>query len=345
MKKSIATLASRVLTLTLATLLASCGGGGGAGITAVDMTPTVPNPPTPAAMTGPKAEIYGYVNQIRLNGGFGALTADGRVEAAAQAHADYTTTNFYTSGVPDPILHTPTSTGSPYAHVEESTWPGFTGVSPDDRLRAAGYQPLTSTEVSGSIYGTSVGAEPDIKSCVDGLIGTVFHRAALLDTSLDAFGLGVGNAVKDANGYLLRACVFNLASQSGARSLPTGWVGIVPYAGQTGVATKMSNEVPDPTPSIAVEGYPVSLQVPSGYTVSVNLFTLRESAGPQLEGVVLTRTQTNYLRANEAYFVPNGALRTNTAYTATFTGNANSTQTGLSGFPVSETWTFTTGAQ
>lgn len=344
MKKSLAVLAIRVVTLSLSALVAACGGGGGGGTSGVTPTPT-PNTPPPATSTGPKAEIYDYVNQFRVNGGFGALTPDGRVEAAAQAHANYVTTNFYTGGVPDPILFTLTASGVPYAHVEEAARAGFTGVTQDDRLRAAGYQPTTSQEVSGSQYGATVGAEPNMKVCVDDLMGTVFHRAGLLDTALEAIGVGIGASVKDANGFLLRGCVLNLASQAAPRTLPAGWIGIIPYAGQTGIATKMAAEVPDPTPAIAVEGYPVSLQVPSGYTLTVDVFTVGEAAGSQLQGTILTRAQNTLLRANEAYFVPNGALHTNTAYTVTFAGDAVPTQAGLSAFAVSKTWTFTTGAK
>lgn len=328
--------------LSVATLVAACGGGGGA--PNVGTTPA-PSAPLPATQTGAKGEMYDYINQFRMNGGFGALAADGRLEAAAQAHADYLMTHFYKNGVPDPILFTLNSAGIPHAHFEESTRAGFTGAVPNDRLRAAGYQPMTSLEVSASQFGASVGAEPSMKACVDTFMNTVFHRAGLLDTATDNIGIGIGAAVRDSNGFVLRNCVLNLASQSAPRTLPAQWIGVVPYASQTGVATKMLTEVPDPAPTIAIEGYPVSLQIPSAYTLNVESFTLAESNGQQVSVVIVTRVQSILLRANEAYLVPNGALRANTTYTATFSGTAAPTVAGQTAWSVNKTWSFTTGAQ
>ncbi|MBC5767647.1 Ig-like domain-containing protein [Ramlibacter albus] len=333
--------------LSAVAFLTACGGGGGGGGGTTDVTTSTPTTttPVPATQTGPKAAMYQYIDSFRANGGFGSLTSDGRVENAAQAHSNYLTTNFYANGVPDPILFTLTSAGLPFAHYEEATRPGFTGAVPDDRLRAAGYVPTRSSEVSGSQFGAAAGADPDTKGCVDQLIGTVFHRAALLDTTMDSIGVGIGSAVRDGNGFLLRNCVINLASQSAVRVLPSGWIGITPYAGQIGIATKMSPEVPDPTPTIAVEGYPISIQIAPEFSLAVDTFSVSDGSGSQVPGLVVTRAQSTLLRANEAYFVPNGALRPNTTYTVSFAGRASPVQGAAGAWVPIKTWTFTTGAQ
>lgn len=289
-----------------------------------------------------KGSVYATLNQARDGGGFGALTIDGRVEAAAQAHADFLGSHYL---IGEAVLSTLSPTGGAFAHWETAGFAGFTGATSSDRIKAAGFPPVYATEVVTSQYAIQPATEPDMVQCVSVFIASVFHRASLFDTAVTAVGIGHGPAARDANGNFGRFCVIDLAAEGATRTMPVGWSGVYPYPGQTVVATAMlAPEVPDPVPAYAVKGMPISLQVPSWYNLSVTSFAVTDAAGRPVDGTLLTRSQTIYLRTNEAYFVPNGALQKNTTYNVSFTGVATGTQVGQANFAVNRSWSFTTGS-
>jgi len=185
--------------LALAAALTACGGGGGGGSTGNNPAPT----PTPTPTTGNldttihpttypagsvELALYTELNQVRLAGGFGTIAQDPAIDAASNNHAKYVASNYFTLvnggypnlgsfGLIDP------STGLMNAHVENPTWPFFTGILPKDRINAAGGQYAYGGEVmhTGAPY----------TSCVRDLLNSVFHRSALLSTSTQFVGFGL----------------------------------------------------------------------------------------------------------------------------------------------------------
>jgi len=284
-----------------------------------------------------RSALVEWLNHLRVGGGFGALQLSSRVNQAAQAHADYLVAHHFSNGVRDPYLSTLQPNGWSGAHVEYPTRLGFTGELPATRIAAAGYStPVASSEVVGTIFGLTPGIDPDMLECMSGLINTVFHRAALLDTTMQDVGIGVSTTpVVDANGYAGRTCVVDFASTATSPPLPAGWTGIYPFDGQTAVPLKMALEDPDPAPSVAVKGSPISLQTAAGQTLAVSSFILRDDLGAIVDTVMVTGG--GYLRTNEAYLVPVGALRASAIYTVQFVGTSD-------GAAISRIWRFTTAA-
>lgn len=325
--------------IAAALILAGCGGGGGgsdstAGNSNSGGTP-VSNPgnlsatiePTtyPAGSSG--ALMYTQLNDVRQKGGFGTVKQSSSIDTAASNHANYLLTNYTRQGLwnTDGMFDIDPVSGWMYAHAEVMTKPGFTGNIVTDRIIAAGLPKAVGTEVI-SFDGSTL-----VDGCTDTLLTSVFHRSALLDPSMRFFGSSVIGVSKYAY-----TCVINMAwTPSDKGVTPTGWVGVYPGDGQTGLATDFAGEVPDPAPSIPRKGNPASIYVAPGNTLQVMSFTLTDSAGISVPGKVLTVKDSNYLRLNEAYLVPMEPLKRGTRYTVYFAGTNN-------GANFSRTWGFTT---
>ena len=333
--------------------LSACGGGGSEPATPnpVSGSPALSSPvtasPAPPAPTSTPSSTYATgsaekamfekLNLIRISGGFGGITQSPLIDLAAKAHAIYISINYLSNGSVLPQAQTIQADGTLTPHTETIGATGFTGSRVVNRVMATGYSQVTVGEVIGLPYSTFQSLKTDTSTCLDGLIGTVFHRATLLDTAVQEVGIGFGPESLRADGaYGVKPCVLDLGSQYAARALPQGWIGIYPFDGQRDVAARMVVlEVPDPVPGVPVKGMPISFQTATGQTLVVNTFTLQDAAGSIVAGTLLTRAQSIYLRPNEAYFVPTGALMPKTNYTVSFKGTS-------SGLPVSKARSFTT---
>lgn len=301
---------------------------------------TLADLPTSTYLAGsPEKAMFDTLNKTRVGGGFGGIEQNAAIDKAAKAHATYVLKNFVSingvdsaaSGVqilPD---------GTIAIHAEVAGKVGFTGVRVKDRLAAQGYSSLFDNENVAFSIGKAPGEEPSVTSCLTDLVNSVFHRATLLSSLYREIGFAVSDSVLDANGYKTKACVINFASNQLPPAFPSDFAGIYPVAGQTGLALSMSLERPDPAPEFSVKGYPLSFQGAFPTTLTVTKFELRDANAALVATKLLTRAQTLSLSPNEAYLVPNGALKQNAVYFATFTG--------ISGVvPVSKSWSFTTGA-
>lgn len=289
-----------------------------------------------------RSAVLARVNNARQAGGFPLASSSEALGAAAQAHAAYSIRHYYPNAIENPILATVQPNGWLTGHVEFVGDLGFTGELPVNRATAVGYSTSNAVgEVVGPIFSTLTYSEPDIPSCVDAQLNTVFHRAALLESELEHVGVGISDFAADANNYRLRVCVINTSVRRNASSVPREWTGIYPGAGQTGLPTRMGPERPDAAPAVSVKGYPVSLQVRSGMTLTASSFSLTTATGATVPTILLTQRETSWLRPNEAYLVPIGALSANTSYVARFRGTA-SDAAGV--VPVDRSWAFTTGS-
>lgn len=287
-----------------------------------------------------KEGILASVNAARQAGGFPTITSHAALGAAAQAHASFSIVHYYPNTIENPALATVQPNGWYTGHVEAAGLVGYTGELPVHRAAAAGYSSVnTIGEVVGPLFGSPTHAEPDMTRCVAAQLDTVFHRAALLEPALEHIGIGISDYASDANHYRLRVCVINTSVRPISISVAREWTGIYPGDGQSGVPSRMGPERPDVAPTIAVKGYPVSLQVRADMHLNVRSFVLVDGQGAFIPSIVVTRAESSWLRPNEAYLVPAVGLAPATRYTAQFTGSAVD-QAGT--VAINRSWTFST---
>lgn len=330
-----------------AAVLAACGGGGGGDTTSTTTTGTptaiVPSVttagnlalsvPAPTYAAGSvELSMFNQLNDARLNGGFGMLAQNTKLDQAATNHANYLITNFYNSAtniLDSAILAVDPATGLLNGHIEKAGNPGFTGVKPADRVKAAGYNSPISQEVVS--FGNM---EPFYNDCVGQFLTSVFHRTALLSTYTTEVGMSVVGTVPNTSTSICDIEPSTLVASGGIPA--TGWVGLYPYPKQTGLALAMTGEYPDPVPSSPIKGNPVSIAVEINNTLVVNTFVLSDSKGTPVPVKLLTNADfPAYLQKNTAYIVPTSALVAATTYTVSFAGTNN-------GVALSRTWNFTT---
>ena len=328
--------------LAAALILAGCGGGGGGssdsgsnGSGTGTTTPTQGNlnstitPSTYPAGSG-EAQMYSQLNIVRQQGGFGTLTQNSATDASSRNHANYLFANYAnpTYWNIGNLYEIDPAAGMMYAHTEAATKTGFTGVTPQARVVAGGLPNASAREV------LAFGANSLKDGCIDSLLTSVFHRSNLLSTDVRYFGAAIVSNGTVASPYV---CVIDMAYAANNGGIaPSGWVGIYPPDGQTGLALSMDPESPDPVPTAPVKGNPVSIYVNPGNVLRPSTFTLTDNLGNAVPGKILTSADfPTYLLSNEAYFVPTVALKSGTRYTATFYGTNN-------GASMSRTWGFTT---
>lgn len=116
-----------------------------------------------------------YLNEIRAKVGVGPLELDARLTQASQAHAAYYNTSHF-EGLS--------------AHREEPGTSGFTGVTPGDRGKAAGWPNSSVAEVMSYNNATT-------REAVDSWLSTAYHRKIILDGKYKWLGIGLqdGTAV------------------------------------------------------------------------------------------------------------------------------------------------------
>ena len=185
--------------VALAAALVACGGGGSDGgdssplpITPGTTTPgTTPGTTTPPVVTedlqaykassypasDPRQYMFDQINTARTQCGFGALHHNTKLDTAAQGHADWLARNNYSG------------------HFQAVGTPGFTGVAPWDRVTAAGYPYIETSEGLGA----AIGAErvDYHKEHVPGQLATVYHAIGILRPLRE---IGFGHAVRSAFG-------------------------------------------------------------------------------------------------------------------------------------------------
>ena len=344
------------LKLTLWTIAASmalvgCGGGGGGGTAASPSTPTGSTPSTPTTPTTPAPDptalqnsvpapsyaagsfelsAFTSLNKARATYGVGQVAENGQLNTAAQNHATYIDGRYQAGDY------------SAATHTENAAYVGFTGATPADRISFAKYAATMSGEDLTSIIAVDgVSSDPGAVA-VDVLLSGPYHRLSLLDGYRDV-GFGHSSTRLPGEGGTRNTLVadFGVAQASQAQAPANGWVGVWPADKATDVLYSFAGESPDPIPSNkgTCAGYPVSLQVKAGVTLTTTAFTLIETATGLPVNVQLSTKATDanptYARANAAYIIPYLPLKLATTYTAHFVGSQNGTA-------IDKTWTFST---
>lgn len=340
----------------LTLLLAACGGGGG-GSSDANIAPSsallkvqAAMPRIPVVLMAPSyaadsAELaaWNYLQQSRVQCGFGALVQNPQLDAAALAHARYLTSSSVAGSV------------SVTGHEETKGAAGtFTGAMPWDRTQYQNYGTEVAEILDAESWSYSAASLPvlptlaqrGVKS-MQHLINTVYHLSAAMyqggevgfavslqsidsaGTQRDEYRFG------SLNGFLKPDATVQL----GAGSLAT-----FPCEGSTGVATTFipAEERPNPLPELNLMsqkvGSPIYLKVDAGQTLVLQTGTVNK-AGVAVNTRVLTKANdpAQKIGAHEVFVIPTAALDTNSVYQINLAGTVD-------GKSFSRTFNMTTGS-
>lgn len=271
---------------------------------------------------------FNLLNAERSRCGFGYLTQNTLVDAAARSHADWQLINWINS------------------HYESSGTTGYTGYNGGNRIQYQGYTNLLG-------YGDNIGMRTGTNSktgygveSIRGLLSAPFHSRSLLGYFRDV-GFGVRNNVDAGSANFGVVSQINLAySSTGGKQQPASEEVITyPCQGTTGVNYRLRNESPNPVPGRDLStnplGHPVVIRVHDNNSLSVTSVTMTSTStnvGVTLRSVAQTRADdtNHFFTYNEAYVIPDAPLAQNTTYRVTIIGTNASV-------PFSKTFTFTTG--
>ena len=253
-----------------------------------------------------EANALAQVNLRRQQVGLPLVAANSQLMTAARGHANYLLQNNVTD------------------HNQVAGAAGFTGVTPGDRISAAGYEASAYGEVlaSGAYSGGTA---------VDALVQAIYHRFAIFGSAFDEVGTGVRYSADGG------AFAIEFATRSyPLPAAPAGWAGVYPWNGQTGVTTDFysNQESPDPVPNADRVGYPVSLHVDDHATLTMSSFTLESAGGAPVSALLLAPGDA-HTPNSAAALVPLAPLAYGTTYVARFAGKVD-------GADLAKTWSFTT---
>ncbi len=325
-----------IQTAIVGAMLAGCGGGGG-GSSGSSTTPTGPTgtsanlqqAQTPSYATGSdQLTEFTIINNFRAANGLGPLNQNSKLDASAAAHVIYCSQN------------TPSDT-------ETTGAPGFTGVTVQDRAVAQGYAGVTG-EVLATDYLSGSADAPFGATAANGYLGTVYHRAVLLNQQMTDIGIGFSqfNTTLVGQPAVQRINVVNVGYSGQGQNNASAYVGVYPASGMTSVPLHAIIEEPNPFPSLTSQdqlntntAFPISIAVASGQTLTVTSFTVTAAGQTSsMPSTLITSTDVNLASSpNVAFLVANQAYTANTTYNVAFSGSANGTA-------VTKSWSFTTGS-
>ncbi len=253
-----------------------------------------------AASATPQEQAIARLNELRAYAHAPPVRADPALQQAAEAHAAYYAENGFTG------------------HYQEPTSAGFTGATPADRIKAAGFTGKCTGESASTIGG-------DPAAAVDALVNSVYHRTIMLHPALVLVGYGqsAGGSVFDFGG-----CVDGLPVLDRLY--------IYPGVGQSDVPHSFlpRTEIPNPLPD--TEGYvgsPISIGASPWSQEPVHITDARivDQAGVPL----------SFHRVDDdgwTYFMTTLPLGAGQTITVSITGNAVASEVG----PFARTWSFST---
>ena len=255
---------------------------------------------TQAADATPQEQAIARLNELRAHAQSPPVQGDPALRQAAAAHAAYFALHGFTG------------------HRQEPVRPGFTGATPADRMKAAGFTGACSGETASSLGDDPVAA-------VEALVNSVYHRTVMLNPALTRVGYGqsAGGSV-----FVFGGCL------DGAPELERLYV--YPGAGQTAVplSFKPSTERPNPLPDAAgYVGSPISIGVAPWADMPPEITEVRI--------VDQTGIPLPYRRVDDggwAYFMTVLPLGAGQTYTVRIVGHAAGSAVGA----FARTWSFTT---
>jgi uncharacterized protein YkwD len=300
--------------LVAAWSLVSCGGGGSSTAVAPPPNPAAFSQPGAPASTGNVAiDGRNWINFRRSQVGIANLAQNAQIDRAAQAHSDYQKLNNVVS------------------HDETPGKPGFTGVSLQTRLAAAGYTFSSGNRAYGEVISATTNGTGF--AMAEELITAIYHRFAIFEPQFKE--IGTGSAITNA-GYTYFTSDFTANNGYGpgiGRGALIHW----PYDGQTKVTTNFfsDSEAPDPIAGMNEVGYPVSVQGDITAVLTVQSFTIQPRGRAPLDVKLLQHATDPETPDSAAAIIPLAPLQAGTTYDVTFVGTADTV-------PVTKSWSFTT---
>jgi uncharacterized protein YkwD len=325
--------------------VAACGGGGSDGTAQIagpstPVTPTAPvtdnkalqlQAPDLSGLSPQVAAAFSYINAARLRYGQGVLNPDPLLQKAAQDHANWIAN---ADSIPEG------------AHYQVPGTPNFTGYSPADRVRNAGYTGSNS-EVLSAISENAILRTPRElgEAFIKDQLNTVYHRISILGPWRDA-GYGWAYYSKKQPGMVENAYVssvhgLSLGCKSSCQYPNSPFIMVYPTPDSIADGLRFSNETPNPAPDLgigAVFGFPITIETSSEIT-SVGSFELR---GPDNQ-IVNSRVHSakddpaRVIKSTEAFLLPLSSLIPNSTYTVKL-------QLQTKAGAVSKEWKFSTPA-
>jgi uncharacterized protein YkwD len=283
------------------------------------LTPVTLDPGAPALTGSIAADGRNWINFRRAQSGLPTVLQNAQIDIAAQGHSEYQRINGIT-------------------HTQERGKQGFTGVTLQDRLNAAGW----TIPAAGFAVGEVISATSSNNGAfmAEELITAIFHRFVIFQPQFKE--VGTGAAVTSA-GYAYFTADFG-ARDGWGPGIATGAVGVWPFSGQTGVAVNFFSdyEEPDPIPDKGINevGYPISVEANLDQVLTVQAFSVRPRGGNDLT-VRLLAPGNAEVPDYAAAIIPMARLASATTYDVTFIGTATTKNT-LNTVPVTRTWSFTT---
>lgn len=292
--------------------MAAAAGSGGAEPALVAAPEGCAAPPEGASVE--EINALNTVNTLRAAAGAPCVTLDLNIGKAASAHCAYYALNKDTA---------PECTINP--HYEVAGCPGYTGSTPSERMRAAGF---ASSGGGGEVMAFLDNPARAVQTWVD----SVWHRIPILDTATTVMGYGSAEGCDTVD--------FGPNRRREALSLVA-----YPYAGQIGVTTAFDGRYEGPMPPMPTTGWPsanpISLYGQQLLVTEHQLFvdgddTPLEHTWLDPTSPILPADQQSLLR-NVVFMYANQPYLPNTTYRVKIAGT-------YAGGDLLREWTFTTGA-
>lgn len=329
------------LSLILSLSLVACGGGGG------DTSPVLP-----ASYQAGQAELGALkvLQDARTLCGFGAVTRQAQLDAAALSHAKYLVDLSFATGQ------------SIISHEETPGVAGFTGVFPWDRALFQGYnyqglaEILEATVWDYSLQPSFPTLEERGADAMRILLNSVYHLSGAMYEGSD-IGLGAYMKTVQISGGRWRE-EFRFGALNGYRSnlqritLGAGNVVSYPCQGSSLVPTTFSPAEESPNPFLgtayasALVGPPIYLKADAPQQLALNALgsSITENGNTVPFAVLNAGNDPNtdqvnnrpYIGSNEVFVIPTTPLKPGTSYQVTLNGTINS-------LPFTRTFTMTTG--
>lgn len=336
--------------------LAACGGGGDSTDTSGGSnTPTTPTTPTTPAYAGWQREVpepayatgspqriaFDYLNKQLSHCGFGKMKHNAALDVAALGHAKWVGFN------------------RQFGHYQTTGTTFFTGVSPEDRMVAAGYALRSEVGIGGEVlsdkgidlFGSNKNRPELNKLGVMELFNAPYHGGAMLWGGRDV-GFFVGSK-SEAAGVIPAGTAtahetfinYSYLKSEGSQNLNMASTDVMTYPceGSTEVGYIMSSEIPNPVPGRRLYAEPlgtsIQIIVRPGQTLKVTSATMieanTEASVPMRAAVDSTNDPHGRYSANQAYVAADVPTKPGTKYQVTLNGTNN-------GAVFSRTFSFTT---
>lgn len=308
------------LALTLAALLAACGGGGSSDADTGTPAPpptsddkpvtSVPAPTYPAGSV--ELASFNLLNQERGRCGFGLLAQSAQLDLAAQKHGRYMQVNQINS------------------HDEDPAKPEFYGKDPSERAAKAGY-----VGVAGDANGVNRGRVGNLLE-IRGLLAAPYHEVGVLAPYY--FDVGLNLFTWDASGRFT-GLVVSLGTPKGRVTPKVADVRTYPCDGTTGVMAVGEAEVPSAFPNEASPAWGQPVVVVGAAPLRVTAASITGPRGAvalkAIYGDGQATDPNGYFQGGRAVVIP-VPLEPNTVYAVTVAGTNN-------GQPFTKSFSFQTG--